>query len=290
MQLMIVTGMSGAGKSKAINALEDIGYYCVDNLPPQFLPELVHLCQTRGDASVSRIAVVVDARSREMFRSFFQMLDQLKGEQVSYKILFLDASDKVLLQRYKETRRRHPLLGDKALTLQDALRMEREMLEPVRKMADYTVDTSLTASSQFKERLLSMVEQGEGQPMLISCMSFGFRNGLPPEADLVFDVRCLPNPFYIPELREHTGQEDCVRDYVMKWPQTQELLSKLEDLLKFLTPMYVAEGKSQLVIAVGCTGGRHRSVAVAEHLGKYLRQLSYHDSISHRDKDKPVQG
>lgn len=190
-----------------------------------------------------------------MFRSFFQMLDQLKGEQVSYKILFLDASDKVLLQRYKETRRRHPLLGDKALTLQDALRMEREMLEPVRKMADYTVDTSLTASSQFKERLLSMVEQGEGQPMLISCMSFGFRNGLPPEADLVFDVRCLPNPFYIPELREHTGQEDCVRDYVMKWPQTQELLSKLEDLLKFLTPMYVAEGKSQLVIAVGAQEG-----------------------------------
>ena len=135
-----------------------------------------------------------------------------------------------------------------------------------------------------------MVEQGEGQPMLISCMSFGFRNGLPPEADLVFDVRCLPNPFYIPELREHTGQEDCVRDYVMKWPQTQELLSKLEDLLKFLTPMYVAEGKSQLVIAVGCTGGGHRSVAVAEHLGKYLRQVSYQVSISHRDKDKPVQG
>ncbi len=290
MQLMIVTGMSGAGKSKAINALEDIGYYCVDNLPPQFLPELVHLCHTREDARISRIAVVVDARSREMFRSFFQTLEQLKGEQVSYKILFLDASDEVLLQRYKETRRRHPLLGEKALTLQDALRVERQLLEPVRKMADYTVDTSLIASNQFKERLLSMVEQGEGQPMLISCMSFGFRNGLPPEADLVFDVRCLPNPFYVAELREHTGQEDCVRDYVMKWPQTQELLDKLEDLLKFLTPMYVAEGKSQLVIAVGCTGGRHRSVAVAEHLGKYLRKLDYQVSISHRDKDKPSRG
>lgn len=289
MELIIITGMSGAGKSKAADALEDAGYFCVDNLPPKILLMFTELYLAAGQSNFQKVAVVVDSRSRETFRDFGQTLETLKSSSLPCKILFLDASTDVLLSRYKETRRRHPLMDDELPTLQRAIEAERELLRPLRESADFVIDTSQTIPSQLRERVVAVIGgQQASQPMSITCMSFGFRNGLPPEADLVFDVRCLPNPFYIPELREHSGDEPCVRDYVMQFPQTRQLLGKLEDLLELSVPLYIQEGKSQLVIAVGCTGGRHRSVATAVRLGGFLRDKGYKVAITHRDKEKTV--
>ena len=203
---------------------------------------------------------------------------------IPYRILFLEASDSVLLRRYKETRRRHPLLDECDGCLEDAIREERRLLEPIRQSADYTIDTTALSPSQLRGRIVTIFE-GDTAPMLICCQSFGFRNGLPQDADLVFDVRFLPNPYYVPELKEHDGTEAPVRDYVMDAPESREMLQKLEELLAFSIPLYQREGKSQLVIAVGCTGGRHRSVAIACLLTGYLRSLGYRVELSHRDKD-----
>ena len=285
MELIIVTGMSGAGKSKAINALEDMGYFCVDNVPPQMLEKLAQLGRSaRGEDQ--RMAVVVDARAGEFFADFSQALEGLRAGGYPFRLLFLDAGDGVLLRRYKEGRRRHPLLERSALTTEDAIRQERELLADARRQADFVIDTSLLSPAQLKERVAQTFLSAPGQGMVVQCISFGFKNGLPQEADLVFDVRCLPNPFYLPELRDLTGLEAPVRDYVMKWPQSQELLQRLYSLLDFLLPLYVREGKSQLVIAVGCTGGRHRSVAFAQALGEHLSALSLPVVVTHRDKDK----
>lgn len=285
MDLIIITGLSGAGKSKVINALEDIGFYCVDNMPPMLLDEFAEIYYTPGKKPLQRTAVVVDARSGDMFRSLFSELEDLRRRGLPYKILYLDASTEVLLQRYKETRRRHPLLAECGGNLQKAIEQERALLEEVHEMADYTIDTSKLAPSLLRERVVSIFENGSGQSMLISCMSFGFRNGLPPEADLVFDVRCLPNPFYVPELREHNGTEKCVYDYVMTSDESKQFMKKLEELLEYSVPLYIKEGKSQLVIAIGCTGGKHRSVATACRIGHFLRDKGYQVEISHRDKD-----
>lgn len=287
MELIIITGMSGAGKSKAVGTLEDAGYYCVDNIPPKIMLMFANLYLAGAGAEIQKVAMVVDARSREMLGELDHTLAELKNSALPYRILFLDASTDVLVSRYKETRRRHPLLEEGTSGLREAIETERRLMQPLRELADVIIDTSQTLTSQLRERVLAAVtEQQAGQTMAIACMSFGYRNGLPPEADLVFDVRCLPNPFYVPELRDHTGDEPCVRDYVMQFPQTQELLARLEDLLAFSVPLYVQEGKSQLVIAVGCTGGRHRSVATAERLCKFLGEKGYRVSVSHRDKDK----
>ncbi len=286
MELIIVTGMSGAGKSKAVNALEDMGYFCVDNVPPQMLEKFAQLGQSsHGDAQ--RMAVVVDARGGDLFSDFAGALEQLRAGGYPLRLLFLDADDGVLLQRYKEGRRRHPLLERSALTIEDAIRQERELLAEARRQADFVIDTSFLSPAQLKERVAQTFLAAPAQGMMTQCISFGFKNGLPKEADLVFDVRCLPNPFYIPELREHTGLEAPVRDYVMKWPQSQELLRRLCGLLDFLMPLYIREGKSQLAIAVGCTGGRHRSVAFAQALGDHLAAQGLPVVVTHRDKDKP---
>ena len=288
MEFIIVTGMSGAGKSKAIDVLEDIGFFCVDNVPPQLLGRFADLQKLSG-GTINKIAVVVDARGREMFRDFLSSLRSLNETVEGYKILFLDASDGVLLKRYKEGRRKHPLLGGDTLTLQEAIAAERELLHEARQRADYVVDTSLMAPSQLREYLIGTFLQSTHQAMLVRCMSFGFKNGLPAEADLVFDVRCLPNPFYVPELKAHTGLAAPVRDYVFQWPQSHQLAQRLCDLLDFLIPLYLKEGKSQLVVAIGCTGGRHRSVAFAERLSGHLQKKGLRVVTSHRDKDKPNQ-
>lgn len=288
MDLVIITGLSGAGKSKVINTLEDIGYYCVDNMPPMLLDEFADMYYTPDKKPLQKTAVVVDARSGQMFRSLFAELEDLRSRSLPYKILYLDASTEVLLQRYKETRRRHPLLEECGGDLQKAIEKERSLLAAVHEVADYTIDTSKLAPSVLRERVISIFDDGTTPSMLISCMSFGYRNGIPPEADLVFDVRCLPNPFYVPELREHNGTEECVYRYVMDAPESGEYMKKLEDFLTFSVPLYIKEGKSQLVIAVGCTGGKHRSVATAVRLGRFLQQQGHKVEVSHRDKDRQV--
>lgn len=285
MEFVVVTGMSGAGKSKVIDVLEDIGFFCVDNVPPQMLGKFSELYKMSG-GSIDRIAVVVDARGREMFRDFISSLEELGQNEQTYRLLFLDAEDGVLLKRFKEGRRKHPLLGGGILTLQDAITAERLLLQSARLRADYVMDTSQMSVSQLKERIVSTFVEEAGQAMLVQCMSFGFKHGLPSEADLVFDVRCLPNPFYIPDLRERTGLEEPVYSYIMQFPQSRELLTRLEQLIDFLLPLYMEEGKSQLVIAVGCTGGRHRSVAFAQAIGSWLQEKKARVVINHRDKDK----
>ena len=289
MELIIVTGMSGAGKSRVINALEDLGYFCVDNVPPQMLEKFAQLGQS-SQGSAQRMAVVVDARGGEMFSDFTGALARLRRDGYPFRLLFLDADDETLLRRYKEGRRRHPLLERSALTVEDAIRQERQLLLPARREADFVFDTSLTTPAQLRERVVQTFLADPDQGMLIQCISFGFKNGLPKESDLVFDVRCLPNPFYVPELREHTGLEAPVRDYIMAASQSRELLRRLIELVDFLIPLYLQEGKSQLTIAVGCTGGRHRSVAFAQAIGDHLREGGLPVSITHRDKDRTNHG
>ena len=284
MELLIVTGQSGAGKTRVINALEDIGFYCVDNIPPALLGGFADLAYAPSAARRDRTAIVIDARSGKMFRELPDALAELRRRHIPYRILFLEATSEALLHRYKETRRRHPLLEECDGSLEDAIREERRLLMPIRQSADYVIDTTSLSPSQLRGRIVSIFE-GDIVPMLISCLSFGFRNGLPQDADLVFDVRCLPNPYYVPEPKEHDGTEKAVYDYVMDSPESHEMMQKLEELLAFSIPLYQREGKSQLVIAVGCTGGRHRSVAVACRLAAHLRQLGYKIELSHRDKD-----
>ena len=289
MELIIVTGLSGAGKSKVVNTLEDLGYFCVDNVPPQMLEKFAQLGRT-SQGNAQRMAMVVDSRGGEMFADFTGALRRLRKEGYPFRLLFLDADDAILLRRYKEGRRRHPLLERSALTIEDAIRQERDLLAQARQEADFVFDTSLTTPAQLRERVVETFLSTPAQGMTVQCISFGFKNGLPMEADLVFDVRCLPNPFYVPELKEHTGLEAPVRDYVMAAPQSRELLQRLFDLVDFLLPLYLQEGKSRLTIAVGCTGGRHRSVAFAQAIGEHLREGGAPVVITHRDKGRNNHG
>ena len=286
MELLIVSGLSGAGKSVAMNALEDIGFFCIDNVPAGLLPSITAFSKA-GDNQLERVALSMDVRgcrSREQIETALQQLDEQK---TPYKILFLDAPDDVLMRRYSETRRRHPISIAEGISTRDAFLKERQILQPLKERANYTINTGLLSTSQNKERIcdLFMKNGGAKNAMRLTIMSFGFKFGLPPEADLVLDVRCLPNPYYVPELKEHDGTEKAVCDYVMDAPESHEMLQKLRDLLGFSIPLYLREGKSQLVIGVGCTGGRHRSVAIACQLAAYLRSLGYRVELFHRDKD-----
>lgn len=281
MSLLIVTGMSGAGKSQAVEALEDLGYYCVDNVPPSLLTKFAELSsQSRG--GITHIALVVDARSRDMFVDYRDSLDELTRLGYAYKTLFLDCSDGILIRRYKETRRMHPLLSSKNTSLDDAIRDERELLMFARETADYLVDTSEVTRTQLKTIMVQLFSQGRGDGLAINCASFGFKHGLPPDSDLVFDVRCLPNPFYVPELRDKTGLDAKVRDYVLGSKQAQELADRLFELIDYLIPLYIQEGKSRLVISFGCTGGKHRSVVFAELTAAHLRKQGLTPSCLHR--------
>ena len=286
MQFTVVTGMSGSGKSLAMNVLEDIGFYCIDNMPPQLLHKFVDLCIQSG-GKLERVAIAMDIRSGDSFEEMRAQLEQMKGdEKLDVKVLFLEASDEVILKRYKETRRKHPLDTAYQGSLHDAIAAERVRLNPLRGIASYLIDTSYLSTSQLKEQVKSLYLEKSSDSMMIQLTSFGFKYGATTEADLVFDVRCLPNPYYVQELRPHSGCDACVREYVMSFPQSRQLLDKLKDLLDFLIPLYVGEGKSQLIIAFGCTGGKHRSVTFVELIGDYLAQQGLCVHKSHRDIQK----
>ena len=285
MEFLIVTGLSGAGKSRAVDALEDIGFYCVDNIPPKLIPTFYDLCAKAGD-TFSRVAVVTDIRGGDMFSSLFETLDDLKNEDKHYRILFLDANDYVLINRFKETRRKHPLAENNLGSLEQAVKLEREILRPVREKADYIIDTSVLSPAQLKERISNLFLGDSSQALMVHCVSFGFKYGIPTEADLVFDVRCLPNPFYIEELKHLTGLDEPVYSYVMKWEQTKGVVQRLISLIDYMLPLYCDEGKSQLVIAIGCTGGKHRSVALAQLLYDHLLENGHRTSVNHRDIQK----
>lgn len=286
MEIVIVTGLSGSGKSRAMDALEDIGYFCIDNMPPQLIPKIAEICSDGKNSKLYKVAIAADVRGGDLFFSIYDGLKELKNNNITYKILFLDCLDTVLVRRYKETRRKHPLDDGTASGTEAAIKLEREVLKKVREQADYIIDTSLISPAQLKERINNLFLGDIRKSMIVSCQSFGFKYGLPSEADLVFDVRCLPNPFYIDELKHKTGLDQPVYDYVMNWPQAQEFEKKLIDMIDYLIPLYIDEGKSQLVIAIGCTGGKHRSVVFSELLYKHIFANGISTSINHRDITK----
>ncbi len=281
MILVVITGMSGAGKSVATNAFEDMGYYCVDNLPPQLLPKFVELCEQ--SSNITHAALVVDVRGGDFFDLLEQQLNQL---HLPVKILFLEAGNETLVRRFKESRRSHPL--NPQGSIEQGIELERQRLTPLRRRADVILDTSEMKPSELRLKVLSSfppMDSAAGK-MNISVVSFGFRHGLPLDADLVFDVRFLPNPHYQEELRELTGRQEVVQNYVLAWTITHQLLDKLRKLLVFLLPCYVEEGKNQLIIAIGCTAGKHRSVVIADKLTAFLKQKGYSALSIHRDVEK----
>lgn len=285
MNLLIVTGMSGAGKSQAVNSLEDLGYYCVDNIPPALIPSFVDLGK-RGSESLNRLAVVTDTRGGDLFSEIESILNLLKDRSIDYKLLFLDASDEVLIRRYKENRRKHPLCSDTDLTVDDAVRKEREMLKMLRLCADYIVDTSLISPSQLKERLSSLFFGNTNNGFGVQCISFGFKYGPLTEADILIDARCLPNPYYEEDLKKLTGLDSSVRDYVLSTDSAKDFADKLIAFIDSAVPLYSNEGKSRLCIGIGCTGGKHRSVTFAEIISKHLTEKGYNCVAVHRDINK----
>lgn len=282
MDLVMITGLSGAGKSRAVAIMEDIGYYCVDNLPPKMVKAFTDLCMMAPDR-LGKVAIVMDARSGDVFENLSESLEPLLRME-GFRLVFLDCEEHVLIQRFKETRRRHPLMDEETSSVEEAIRKEKALMSVLKETANYVVDTTFLSVGQLRENLTGLfLQNSEQQGMLVSCVSFGFKFGLPKEADLAFDVRCLPNPFYIPDLKSKTGLDQPVRDYVMSHRQAQELAPKLLDLIDFLVPLYQAEGKSQLTIAIGCTGGKHRSVTFAQLIGEHLQKSGVRTTIFHRD-------
>lgn len=281
MEFVIITGMSGAGKSQAMKAMEDIGYYCMDNLPPALLGKFAQLCH-QSKRKIEKVAIVVDIRGGIFFEDLFKGLDELEKNGITYKILFLDASDEVLIKRYKELRRPHPLNINGSIV--DGIVEERRLLQNVKNEADYVIDTSRLTIGMLKEEIAKIFLKGlELGKLTISVVSFGFKHGILLDADLVFDARFISNPYYVPELRDLTGEDEKVREYVFRWEQTNIFVDKVVDLLEFLIPNYIKEGKTQLVVGIGCTGGRHRSVAIAKEIAKRLEVNGHRAIASHRD-------
>ena len=282
MEFVIISGLSGAGKSRAASVMEDMGFFCVDNLPAPLIPKFAELGMG-GNGEYDRVVLVTDIRGGANFDGLFRALEDLKAIQCGYHSLFMDASDEVVIQRYKETRRSHPL-AEECDSLQGAIALERQMLAPLKAKADWVIDTSHLSTRALKGELLHMFSRDTAErTMEVRVLSFGFKHGIPAEADLVFDVRFLPNPYYVAELRPLTGLDAGVRDYALSSPQSQEFLQKLKEFVTYLLPRYVEEGKTSLTVAVGCTGGHHRSVAVAHALAERIRELDYPVSESHRD-------
>lgn len=285
MQFIIVSGLSGAGKSKAATNLEDLGFYCVDNMPAEMIPQFAQLClATKG--RYEKVALVTDVRGSLSFDVLFQSLDTLDQMGLRYSILFVEATTEVLVKRFKETRRLHPLMRDGTPML-EALERERTLLEPIRNRANVILDTSRLSTGMLRGMLIDMVAGGlRERAMTVNVLSFGFKHGIPLEADLVFDVRFLPNPYYIPELRNKTGLDEDVHQFVFQYQATKDFMDKLEDLINFTLPQYVEEGKTELVIAIGCTGGRHRSVAAASELAAFITKRGYTVVLDHRDMNR----
>jgi UPF0042 nucleotide-binding protein len=284
-KLVIITGMSGAGKTIAVQSLEDLGFFCVDNLPPVLIPKFAELIE-QSNGKIGKVALVIDLRGREFFTSLSESLRYIKDNYtLNYEILFLDATDGVLVQRYKESRRRHPLATDGAPL--NGINNERKLLEELKGLATQVIDTSNLKPVQLKETIVSRFNQLDVDMLTLNVISFGFKYGIPIDADLIFDVRFLPNPHYIESMRPNTGQDPEVYEYVMKWGETQEFLTKLLDMLHFLIPQYKKEGKSQVVLGIGCTGGKHRSVAIAEYLGRVMGTSETEIvRVSHRDSGR----
>ncbi|HZK58227.1 MAG TPA: RNase adapter RapZ [Clostridia bacterium] len=281
MKFVIITGLSGAGKSQAIKYMEDFGFYCIDNLPPTLIPKFAELCH-QSQGTLDRVALVIDIRGGMFFDDLSSSLENLEKLGYEYEILFLDASDATLIKRFKETRRTHPLMADGSIN--EGIALEREKLKHLKQRATNIIDTTNLIPSQLKDELENIyVEGNKSDNLIISIISFGFKHGIPLDADLVFDVRFLPNPFYVEELRDFTGNDVGVRDYVMNSPVSIEFSNKLNDMIGFLIPHYIKEGKNRLVIAIGCTGGRHRSITVAHILYNYLREKGYRVLINNRD-------
>lgn len=283
LQMVIITGMSGAGKTVAMQSFEDLGFFCIDNLPPTLLSKFVELVKDSGDKP-DKVALVMDLRGREFFDSLFAAIDQFSdASSVKPQILFLDAKDSVLVRRYKETRRSHPL-APKGSPL-EGIHLEREILSEMKGRAQHYIDTTDLKPKQLREKIIQRFSVPSDRTFTIHIQSFGFKYGIPIDADLVFDVRFLPNPHYVDRMRDKTGLEQEVADYVFKWTETKKFLEKLLDLLGYMLPQYKREGKSQLIIGIGCTGGKHRSVAIAESVGKTLSG-DYDTHVTHRDIEK----
>ncbi len=284
MQFLIITGMSGAGKSLCVKYFEDIGFFCVDNLPPSLIPKFAEMC-LQAQNKMEKIALIMDIRGGSMFLDLFPALESLAAYGISYKILFLDAQDSILVKRFKETRRMHPLSPEGRI--QDGIEEERKILQPVKEKANYIIDTSVLTPRQLKQEILDLFVQGKPfSSLIISVISFGFKYGVPIDCDLVFDVRFIPNPFYIDELKMLTGNDEDVSEYVINFHESRAFLTKLADMLDFLIPNYVKEGKNQLVIGIGCTGGKHRSVTIANRLFEILKAKNSSIILEHRDIEK----
>ncbi|MDY3866776.1 MAG: RNase adapter RapZ [Dysosmobacter sp.] len=285
MEILIISGLSGAGKSRAASFLEDMGFYIVDNMPAAMILKFAEFC-AGGSQRYDKVALVYDVRTSNSPTELFDVLDTLKHSGVC-SLLFLEAEPETIIKRYKETRRRHPLMKQ-ADSLEKAVLEEKDMMAPLRQRADYIIDTTHLSTAQLRGELLRNFGSGaaEKEGMTVSVTSFGFKHGLPMEADLVFDVRFMPNPYYIQELREKTGLDRAVSDYVFSFQQTHDYMAKLRDLLAFTLPLYAEEGKTELVIAIGCTGGHHRSVAVTHALAADIRDLGYRVRENHRDMNR----
>lgn len=283
-EFTIITGLSGAGKSEAMRTFEDMGYFCIDNLPPQLISSMGDLITLPG-SKIRKVAIVSDVRGGTFFSTLVEELDKLKSRGIQERILFLEASEESLVKRFKETRRRHPLA--EGGRVKEAIKQERHVLQALRGSADLVIDTTNMTAHELREKIrTSFLSPSEKEGMLITVVSFGYKYGIPLDADLVIDVRFLPNPHYIERLRPHSGKEKPVRDFVLKRAETKEFMQRFFDLLDFLIPGYISEGKSHLAIAIGCTGGTHRSVALAEETGKFLRKQGHEVFVQHRDLGK----
>lgn len=284
MEFLIISGLSGAGKSLTVDVLEDIGYYCIDNMPVKLIPQFVELFGSSAEKD-KKVAFVVDIRGGRDHSFLFRTLEEMEQADNRCRILFLECSDEVLINRQKASRRRHPLDVD-GLGLAAAIRQERDLMEPMRRNASYVIDTTALSTADLKAHLIDLFgEEGEAS-LMISVCSFGYKYGIPHEADLVLDVRFLKNPYYVPELREKTGMTTEVYDYVFSDPNAETLVKKLADMFQFLLPLYLAEGKTSLVIAIGCTGGRHRSVSVSRRLHQELLAAGHNATLRHRDAER----
>ena len=281
MEALIITGMSGAGKSVAINALEDLGYYCVDNVPPSLVPSFLKVAEETR--KVSRAALVMDGRTADKFSNFVESVLELGNSGLKLQLVFMDAHSAVLIKRYKETRRKHPFLEKCGNQLSEAIEYERRLLDPLREAAYWVIDTSSYSTKELSNHLDEIFVGGRRNALAINIVSFGFKNGVPQDADIVLDVRCFRNPHHIEGLRELTGLDDLVREYVFSDPMVNPFVSRVVDLLEFLIPLYVDEGRAQLEVAIGCTGGHHRSVAIVERIAGTISDKIMHCSVFHRD-------
>lgn len=284
MELFVITGMSGSGKSFALDVFEDLGYYSIDNLAPALLPKFCEMALDAKSNSFDKVAAVIDLRSGEFFDNFFQSLDSLKEMKINTKIIFMYADQKTIISRYKELRRPHPLNR----SIVDGYNYEEKTLKKIRETADFVIDTTDLSTANLRTQLLALISYEPKDKFTIEITSFGYKEGILQDADLVFDVRFLPNPYYIKELRDYDGTQKVVRDYVLKWDVTQEFIKRVVDLLKFLIPHYINEQKRMLSIGFGCTGGYHRSVTIAEEIGKILKEEYNSCYVTHRDLRKKL--